>query len=48
MDWGGAVWGGEYREVVDNLNKNAITARGYFVIRHVLTADQLVKQEYDK
>jgi hypothetical protein len=48
LDWGGAVWGGDYREVVANLHKNSITARGYFVIRHVLTADQLVKQAYDK
>jgi hypothetical protein len=48
VDWGGAVWGGDYREVVEGLHKNTITARGYFVIRRVLTAEQLTTQSYDK
>ncbi len=48
VDWGGAVWGGDYREVVEGLHKNTITARGYFVIRRVLTAEQLTPQGYDK
>ena len=48
VDWGGAVWGGDYREVVEGLHKNTITARGYFVIRRVLTAEQLTPQTYDK
>ena len=48
LDWGGAVWGGKYREVVANLHKNAITAQGYFVIRHVIAGDKLVPQCYDK
>lgn len=48
MDWGGAVWGGDYREVVEGLHKNTITARGYFVIRRVLSTDQLIDQDYDK
>ena len=48
LDWGGAVWGGKYREVVANLHKNAITAQGYFVIRHVIAGDKLVAQCYDK
>lgn len=48
LDWGGAVWGGDYREVVEGLHKNTITARGYFVIRRVLSFDQLVDQDYDK
>jgi hypothetical protein len=47
VDWGGAVWGGDYLEVVENLHQNAITARGYFVIRQMLNAEQLVKQDYD-
>lgn len=48
VDWGGATWGGTYREVIDGLHQNTITARGYFVIQRVLTADQLVEQDYDK
>jgi hypothetical protein len=48
VDWGGAVWGGDYREVVEGLHKNTITARGYFVIRRVLTGEQLKPQDYDK
>ncbi len=48
LDWGGSVWGGEYREVVEGLHQNSITARGYFVIRHVLPTSELDKQEYDR
>jgi len=48
VDWGGATWGGTYREVIDGLHQNTITARGYFVIQRVLTAGQLVGQDYDK
>lgn len=47
MDWGGTVWGGEYREVLDGLHKNAITVRGYFTIRHMITGE-LREQDYDK
>jgi hypothetical protein len=48
LDWGGATWGGEYREVIEGLHQNTITAHGYFVIRRVLTAEQLTPQTYDK
>ena len=41
------MWGGDYREVVEGLHQNIITARGYFVIRRMLTVDQLVAQDYD-
>lgn len=47
LDWGGTTWGGLYREVVQGIHKNAITARGYFVLQHVLTADDLRTQDYD-
>ena len=32
VDWGGAVWGGDYREVVEGLHKNTI-ATATLVIR---------------
>ncbi|MDQ1300362.1 MAG: SdrD protein, partial [Chloroflexota bacterium] len=44
LDWGGATWGGNYREVYKGLHKNDITVKGYFVIRQALTADQLQPQ----
>ncbi len=47
LDWGGMTWGGLYKEVVQGIHKNAITARGYFVIQHVLMAEDLQAQEYD-
>jgi hypothetical protein len=47
LDWGGMTWGGLYKEVVQGIHKNAITARGYFVIQHVLMAEDLQTQEYD-
>lgn len=48
QDWGGSTWGGDYREIVTGLHKNAITARGYFVIRRVLPWEQLEAQSYDQ
>jgi hypothetical protein len=48
LDWGGANWGGYYREVIQGLHKNAVTVKGYFVIRQVLTGDQLAAQAYDR
>lgn len=47
LDWGGTTWGGLYKEVVQGIHKNAITARGYFVIQHVLMLEDLQAQEYD-
>ena len=47
VDWGGTTWGGLYKEVVQGVHKNAITARGYFVIQHVLLAEDLQPQDYD-
>ncbi|MCB0113899.1 MAG: hypothetical protein KDD84_07405, partial [Caldilineaceae bacterium] len=47
LDWGGMTWGGLYKEVVQGIHKNAITARGYFVIQHVLMAEDMETQEYD-
>lgn len=48
LDWGGTTWGGNYREVLTGLHRNDITVKGYFVIRQVLTADQLLPQTYDR
>ena len=48
LDWGGVNWGGLYREVIKGLHKNDITVKGYFVIRRVLTGDQLRPQSYDQ
>ncbi len=48
VDWGGTTWGGTYREVIDGLHQNTLTARGYFIIQRVLSADQLVTQDYEK
>lgn len=47
VDWGGVTWGGTFKEVVQGIHKNDITVRGYFVIRQILTADQLREQPYD-
>jgi hypothetical protein len=47
MDWGGATWGGLYKEVIKGIHKNDITVKGYFVIQQVLTADELEPQSYD-
>jgi hypothetical protein len=47
LDWGGMTWGGLYKEVVQGIHKNAITARGYFVLQHVLLAEDLEPQDYD-
>lgn len=47
VDWGGAVWGGLYQEVVQGVHKNPITVKGYFIIQHTLTQDQLIAQSYD-
>lgn len=48
LDWGGANWGGYYREVLHGLHRNDITVKGYFVIRQILTGDQLATQAYDR
>jgi hypothetical protein len=48
LDWGGANWGGFYREVIQGLHKNDITVKGYFVIRQVLPGGRLVTQAYDR
>lgn len=48
LDWGGTTWGGNYREVLSGLHQNDITVKGYFIIRQVLTADQLRPQTYDR
>lgn len=48
LDWGGLLWGGSYQEVLTGLHKNAITVKGYFVIRQILTADQMRRQDYDQ
>lgn len=47
VDWGGQVWGGLYQEVIQGIHKNPITVKGYFVIQHTLTQDQLTAQLYD-
>lgn len=47
LDWGGMTWGGLYKEVVQGIHKNTITARGYFVIQHVLMGEDLQAQAYD-
>lgn len=47
VDWGGATWGGLYKEVIKGIHKNDITVKGYFVIRHALTAEELESQSYD-
>lgn len=47
-DWGGAAWGGRYKEVISGVHKNDITVEGAFVIRQVLTGDQLRKQPFDQ
>ncbi len=47
LDWGGAVWGGLYREVIQGLHKNDITVKGYFVIRQVAPWEKLNAQPYD-
>jgi hypothetical protein len=47
VDWGGMTWGGLYQEVVQGIHKNAITASGYFVVSHILMADDLQPQPYD-
>jgi hypothetical protein len=48
QDWGGAIWGGAYHGVYRGLYKNDITVKGYFVIQQVLTANQLLRQSYDR
>ncbi len=48
VDWGGAVWGGLYQEVIQGVHKNPITVKGYFVIQHALTEAQLTAQPYDR
>ncbi len=48
VDWGGATWGGLYQEVLSGVHKNAITVQGHFVVRHVLAADKLKEQPYDR
>jgi hypothetical protein len=48
IDWGGAAWGGRYKEVISGVHKNDITVEGAFVIRQVLTGDQLRKQPFDQ
>ena len=47
LDWGGGIWGGYYKEVIEGIHKNDITVRGYFVIRHVLNWEDLEQQGYD-
>lgn len=47
VDWGGAVWGGLYQEVIQGVHKNPITVKGYFVIQQTLTQDQMIAQSYD-
>ncbi len=47
VDWGGATWGGLYNEVIKGIHKNDVTVKGYFVIRHALTAEELEAQDYD-
>ncbi|MBC8447964.1 MAG: hypothetical protein H8D78_09455 [Chloroflexi bacterium] len=47
VDWGGATWGGLYKEVIKGIHKNDITVKGYFVIRHALMAEELEDQPYD-
>ncbi len=32
---------------MSGLHKNDITVGGYFIIRHVLTEAELIKQDYD-
>ena len=46
-DWGGMAWGGRYKEVISGIHRNDITVEGTFVIRQVLTGNQLRKQPYD-
>jgi hypothetical protein len=48
VDWGGATWGGLYKEVIKGIHMNDITVKGYFVIRHALTVEELEPQEYDQ
>ncbi len=47
LDWGGLNWGGLYTEVLEGLHQNDITVKGYFVIRHTLSCDALLRQDYD-
>ena len=47
-DWGGVAWGGRYKEVISGVHKYDITVEGTFVIRQVLTGDQLRKQPFDQ
>ena len=47
-DWGGEVYGGLYTEVIDGIHINDITVKGAFVIRQVLTSEELIAQDYDK
>jgi hypothetical protein len=47
-DWGGMAWGGRYKEVISGVHKNDITVEGTFVVRQVLTGDQLRKQPFDQ
>ena len=48
VDWGGTTWGGLYKEVIKGIHQNDITVKGYFVIRHALTAEELEPQDYDQ
>jgi hypothetical protein len=47
LDWGGAVYGGQYQEVIKGIHLNDITVKGYFVIRQVFPWESLVRQPYD-
>jgi hypothetical protein len=47
LDWGGEVYGGLYTEVIKGIHVNDITVKGIFVIRQVLTGDELTQQAYD-
>jgi hypothetical protein len=46
-DWGGQVYGGRYQEVIDGIHLNAITVKGYFIIRQALPWEKLIRQPYD-
>jgi hypothetical protein len=48
LDWGGVVWGGLYKEVIQGIHQNDITVKGYFVIRHALSWEDLTPQAYDQ
>ena len=47
VGWGGAMWGGYYREVIRGLHKHDITVRGIFIVRHILPPEKMTPQPWD-